>query len=88
MSARAYKVRRFQNGRGRDGTPFYNYALTIPTDIAKELPEDMQYLCEPTDEGILFRPIEGNRKVELPAWAQKSKNGTPKKSRPRPGAKA
>lgn len=89
--ARAYKVRKFQNGRGRDGTPFYNYALTIPTEIARALPVEIQYECVPTEEGLLFKPVDPEgEKVEMPSWAQRNggKAKAPPKPRKRPGAKA
>lgn len=92
--ARSYKIRRFQNGKNGDGDPFWNYSITIPTNIATKLPPDMQYACEVTEQGILFTPAEAaEAPVELPAWAQKKpiENGTPKPkregSRKRPGQK-
>jgi hypothetical protein len=92
--ARSYKIRKFQNGRNSKGDAFWNYSLTIPTDIATKLPMDRQYTCELTKEGILFKPVETEAPpVELPAWAQKKpiENGSPKpkrdNSRPRPGRK-
>jgi hypothetical protein len=92
--ARSYKVRRFQNGKNGSGDPFWNYSITIPTHIATELPADMQYICEVTKDGILFRPAEsGEAPVELPEWAKRKpiENGSPKPKRQggrqRPGAK-
>jgi hypothetical protein len=86
-SVKAYKIRKFQNGRNRTtGDPYVNYSLTIPTEIAEMLPEEMRYECELTPDGILFRPVESEEaKVTLPAWAQ---NGNkPKTTRPRPTPK-
>lgn len=72
---KAYKIRKFQNGRNREGQPFINYSLTIPSQIAEQLPESMQFECELTDEGILFRPSEPTEEsVKLPEWA-KAQNG-------------
>lgn len=95
MAARSYKIRRFQNGKNSRGESFWNYSITIPTDMAVKLPKDVQYVCELTAEGILFKPMEGGTApTELPAWAQKkpAQNGTqkPKRSgsRKRPGVKA
>ena len=90
---RAYKIRRFQNGKNRNNEPFYNYALTVPTEIAEQLPKGMQYTCEATDEGLLFRPVTGKpEKPKLPEWASaKPENGskkTPARTRMRPGVKA
>lgn len=89
--ARSYKIRKFQNGRNSKGDPFWNYSLTIPTEIATQLPDSNQYLCKLTNEGILFTPVEGNEgPIELPAWAKGTGNGSakPKRGRPRPGRKA
>lgn len=86
-----YKVRKFQNGKRKDGTPFMNYSLTIPSHIAEALPSDKQFECVLTDDGILFRPVEGTgQEVELPSWAQPT-NGQPKsegKTRKRPQRKS
>ena|SRR5436190_16863707 len=72
---KTYKIRKFQNGRNKDGQPFINYSLTIPTPIAEKLPADMQFACELTTEGILFRPADEEvEAVELPTWA-KGQNG-------------
>jgi hypothetical protein len=70
---KAHKIRKFQNGRNKDGNPFINYSLTIPTPIAEKLPADMQFECELTDEGILFRPrSEEDVNVNLPDWAKEN----------------
>ena len=50
---RTYKIRRFVNGRNSRGEPFMNYSLTVPTDTAMQLPEDLQYACELLPEIIL-----------------------------------
>jgi hypothetical protein len=71
---KAYKIRRFQNGRSASGEPFMNYSITIPSVIAEKLPNDMRFECELTDEGLLFKPVTGEN-VELPAWAAE-RNGS------------
>jgi hypothetical protein len=77
---RTYKIRKFSNGNKKQ---FTNYSLTIPSAIAKELPKDMTFVCELTEEGILFRPsLPEEEAVTLPSWADN--NGKPK-SRKRPG---
>jgi len=70
---KTYKIRSFENGKRRSGEPFMNYSLTVPTKIARELPKEIRFYCELTDEGILFRPVESGigEGVELPAWAEK-----------------
>ncbi len=99
---KTYKIRKFQNGKNKNGEPFLNFSLTIPSAIAEALPSDMQFSCELNDDGILFRPAKPDADaVSLPDWAQRS-NGSaaseaeveapakPKRSggRKRPGAKA
>lgn len=56
---RTYKVRKFVNGRNSRGEPFMNYSLTVPTDTANQLPDDLQFVCEllpeiklPDDESV------------------------------------
>lgn len=72
---KTYKIRKFQNGKNKAGDPFINYSLTIPSAVAEALPEDMQFACELTDEGILFKPAQSEAEtVQLPAWA-KRENG-------------
>lgn len=86
MAPRTYKIRKFQNGKARDGTTFTNYSLTIPAPIAEKLPDDMVFECELTEEGILFRPARpSDEQIELPEWAKDAvpKNGK-RRSRPRP----
>lgn len=72
INEKTYKIRKFQNGKRKDGKPFINYSLTIPTPIAKELPSDMKFYCQLTEDGILFRPVENGNgdTVDLPAWAK------------------
>ena len=73
INEKTYKIRKFQNGKRRNGEPFMNYSLTIPTTIARELPDEIRFYCELTDEGILFRPVEQGQgdNLDLPAWAEK-----------------
>ena len=66
---RTYKVRSFVNGRSKAGQPFVNYSLTIPTDIARHLPDDVAFTCEVTDEGVLYRPALAPAAPALPVWA-------------------
>lgn len=99
---KTYKIRKFQNGRNKNGDPFLNFSLTIPSAIAESLPSDMQFACELTEDGILFRPATPEAEaVELPTWAQRQAeaangNGShgeaeteakPKRQRRRPSAK-
>jgi hypothetical protein len=92
--ARSYKIRRFQNGKSSSGKPFFNYSLTVPTEIALKLPDDQTYECELVERGILFVPSGSNEPVDLPEWAQRKpiENGTPKPKREggrkKPGVKA
>lgn len=52
----------YQNGKYR------HYAFTVPTHIAKEVPPNILFACELTEEGILYRPIIVPTK---PTWMEK-----------------
>lgn len=51
--SKAYKIRRFQNGKNASGEPFYNHSLTIPSEIAEQLPENMRFQIEILDDLVL-----------------------------------
>lgn len=93
MNQRTYKIRSFSNGKNRKGDPFVNYSLTIPSHIAEKLPREMQFYCELTEDGLLFKPVPPDQEqVVLPPWAV-SENGDaaekPKRTpRKRPTTKA
>lgn len=78
-----YKIRRFTNGRNKEGEPFINYSLTVPSKIAESLADDMRFECVVLDtengdpfDGILFKPSAGTtQETALPKWAKG--NGTP-----------
>jgi len=90
--SRTYKIRSFQNGRNKAGDPFVNYSVTIPTPLAEKILEDfldgVEFECELTDEGILYRPVEPREDVpaKLPFKVGKrtADNGA---SAPEPAAK-
>ena len=69
---RTYKIRKYMQGKSKGGGPYSHYSLTVPTNIAEQLPENMQFQIELTDDGILFRPIGQARDIAelLPAWAR------------------
>ena len=72
INEKTYKIRTFRNGKRKSGEPFLNYSLTIPTNIARELPNDMKFYCDLTEEGILFRPVDESEieGANLPDWAK------------------
>jgi outer membrane biosynthesis protein TonB len=85
MNQRAYKIRSFSNGKNRKGDPFVNYSLTIPSTIAEKLPKDMQFYCELTEDGLLFRPVPPDQEqVVLPPWAQSENGSEAKEAKPKP----
>lgn len=70
MNQRTYKIRSFSNGKNRQGEPFVNYSLTIPSQIAEKLPKEMQFYCELVPDGLLFRPVPPEQEqIVLPPWA-------------------
>ena len=80
---RTYKIRSFSNGKNRQGHPFVNYSLTIPSHIAEKLPREMQFYCELTPEGLLFRPVPPDQEqVVLPSWAVAENGAEAKPKRP------
>ena len=54
--AKTYRIRRFRNGTNSQNEPFLNYSLTVPSMIGRDLPENLKFTCELTEEGILYRP--------------------------------
>lgn len=70
MSSRLYKIRRFSNGKNNDGEAFSNYSLTVPPQIARTIPDGVQFSAELTDSGILYRPVE-TPEVTTPTWVEK-----------------
>lgn len=87
--ARTYKIRRFTNGQSKGGKEFTNYSLTVPASIASKLPDEMQFECALTDDGILFRPVTNvEEQVELPNWAQTDVPANGRAARKRPAAQA
>lgn len=68
---RQYKIRKFQNGKNKDGQPFISYSMTIPADIAEQLPAELLFSIELSEDGILFRP-SGRTSYDppLPTWAE------------------
>jgi hypothetical protein len=71
MSGKTYKIRKFKNGQSQSGDDFVNFSLTVPSDIARQLPENLKFSCKLTKEGILFSPVEAG-KEELPEWARRN----------------
>lgn len=87
MNQRTYKIRSFSNGKNRQGEAFVNYSLTIPSHIAEKLPKGMQFYCELTDAGLLFRPVPPDQEqVALPEWAT-ANGGDPEKPKRTPRKK-
>ena len=44
------------------------YKLTVPAPLARMVGPDRLFQVELTDEGILFRYVEGGEPVQLPPW--------------------
>jgi hypothetical protein len=66
-----YKIRTFTNGANRKGEPFRNHSLTVPSHLARLLPKGLEFHCQLTDDGILYRPVKPQRRHDddaLPAW--------------------
>lgn len=64
---RTFKIRRYE----RNGLyPFYS--LTVPAAVGRQLEEAglLRFDFELTDDGLLYRPVDGNARggIEVPAW--------------------
>ena len=68
--SRTYKIRSFQNGTNKKGEPFLNHSLTIPSQIARALSVELEFTCELTEDGVLYRPVTKPATEQLPSWAQ------------------
>lgn len=62
----AYKLQRRRSGgrHGASGEQYIAYALTVPNDIAEQIPDGLEFEVELREEGILFRPVRHER----PSW--------------------
>jgi hypothetical protein len=69
MAERTYKIRSSVSGPSRRTV----YRLTVPPDVAKAIPEDTEFVVELTEDGLLYRPVDGTREPELPSWAKRRK---------------
>lgn len=47
------------------------YSLGIPAEIGRQLPDGVNYSCEVTDDGLLFRPAPENPRP--PKWVERKK---------------
>lgn len=73
---RGYKIRHYVSGKGKSGTEYKNYSLTVPIEIAESLPENMQFIPRVLDEsdglkGLLFEPVDIHQ-TKTPTWVQNS----------------
>lgn len=66
--ARRYKLRRLQKPDSKND--FDAASLAVPMEIAKNLPENMEFEPELTEEGILYRPVITSISGQsgLPSW--------------------
>lgn len=68
MAGRTYKIRK--NAAGTKGRQVV-YRLTVPPEIARNLPDDVEFSVELTEDGILYRPVVEPAEPELPSWAKR-----------------
>jgi hypothetical protein len=62
MRERGSKLQRFENGA----------TLYLPAAIARMIPKDARFICQLTEEGVMFRRVELVT-IEAPSWVH---NGT------------
>lgn len=71
MAQKGYKIRSYANGATKSGKEYRNYSLTVPNEIAEQIPEGVTFALHMTDEGLLYVPTnQAESETELPAWAQ------------------
>lgn len=73
MMSRSYKLRAIQNGRTSGGDTYVNFAITVPPEIARQVPDGMQFDCTWDETGIHYTPISQREPPARPSWA--SENG-------------
>lgn len=66
----AYKIRKISKASEKGDKKYVAASIGIPTEIADNIPDDMRFSCEPTEDGILFRPLTmaPTAPADLPAW--------------------
>jgi hypothetical protein len=70
-----YKIRSFTTGKSKGGSEYKAFSLTVPSDIATALPENMTFIPRMTDEGLLYVPsTKPEGALELPEWAKTESN--------------
>lgn len=79
---RGYKIRSYVNGKAKSGNEFVNYSITVPSEIAQQIPDVLKFvprMCSKEEDGVdglLYEPIEEiKERTNPPAWA---KNGNSK----------
>lgn len=75
----AYKLRKLR--KPDSSNEFDAASLAVPMDVAKILPEGIQFEPELNDDGLLYRPVRSTATsaAERPAWLA---NGNGEKSKP------
>lgn len=66
---RTYRIRRQAIKASENMGAHDVFALGLPTSIGNLLPADIEYACELTEDGILYRPVSLTA-VPVPSWAQ------------------
>lgn len=61
---RTYRVR---SHRGK-GSDYHAAVLTVPSELARVLPDEIEFTVELVEDGILYRRVEAADKP-LPSWA-------------------
>ena len=65
---RTYKLRVIHNGKAGSGEKYVNYSMTVPPEIARMIPEGMEFECSWDDDGIHYTPAVRSQQ-KLPTWA-------------------
>jgi hypothetical protein len=68
VAARRYKIRKSLAGKKRQQTV---YRLTVPPDIARQIPEDQEFTVDWNEEGLIYRPAGKDDPPPPPSWARR-----------------
>lgn len=67
MPSSTYKIRFLKKPDSKND---YDAAsIAVPMDIARVLPDDMKFMPELTEDGILYKPVAGPTSTTIPSWA-------------------
>ena len=62
----AYKIRRVKQSRG-----YMSYTLSVPSEMAAQIPDNVKFEVEWNADGLLYRPVRNAASEEAaPEWTR------------------